>query len=264
LLINSGLTVFPRLFCTSTGCKFLCITVALHDESRLRFLTTVDFPPFNYLNQNGVLSGYHIDLVRSLCSELKVEHLCQIEARPWNELTKRLKDGKAEAIIAGLAPTAENRMEFSFSRPYMRFPARFISLQGTKPEQPFFIWLRSQHIGVIGHTVHKTMLSNYFPDVRITTFNDSTQLYAALESKLIDLAFGDGMTFSLWLANPQAGGFCQFIGGSYYGIGYLGDGMRIAVNNLSLALAMNYAIQSLERKGKLTELYMRYFPVGFY
>jgi len=59
---------------------------------------------------------------------------------------------------------------------------------------------------------------------------------------------------------------CLFIGGAYMGIGYLGQGMRIAAaeNNPRLINALNYALQQLERKGKLAELYLRYFPVGFY
>src|SRR6185295_11325238 len=29
---------------------------------RLRFLTSVDFPPFNFADQNGKLAGFHVDL----------------------------------------------------------------------------------------------------------------------------------------------------------------------------------------------------------
>ncbi|KAA6206786.1 MAG: hypothetical protein DU429_05475 [Candidatus Tokpelaia sp.] len=59
---------------------------------------------------------------------------------------------------------------------------------------------------------------------------------------------------------------CVFIGGTYMGLGYLGQGLRIAVaeKDRRLASALNYALQQLERKGKLAELYLRYFPVGFY
>lgn len=59
---------------------------------------------------------------------------------------------------------------------------------------------------------------------------------------------------------------CVFIGGTYMGLGYLGQGLRIAVaeKDRRLVSALNYALQQLERKGKLAELYLRYFPVGFY
>ena len=40
---------------------------------RLRFLTTTDFPPFNFTDQSGRLSGFHIDLARALCEELGLQ-----------------------------------------------------------------------------------------------------------------------------------------------------------------------------------------------
>lgn len=233
---------------------------------RLRFLTTVDFPPFNYITRNGDLAGYNIDLVRALCSELKVENICQIEALPWDELVPRLKNGSGEAVIAGLAPSVENRAVLAFTRAYMRFPARFISLRETQPGQPFLTWLRAQRVGVLGDTVHENMFSAYFPGVRTVIFHHDEKLYEALMARSIDLAFGDGLAFSLWLSGSQTGHCCRFIGEPYPGPGYLGEGMRIAVTqkNVPLAQAMDYALQSLERKGRMTELYLRYFPVGFY
>ena len=38
---------------------------------RLRFLTTVDFPPFNFIDQTGKLAGFHVDLVREIPEALK-------------------------------------------------------------------------------------------------------------------------------------------------------------------------------------------------
>ena len=45
---------------------------------RLRFLTTTDFPPFNFLDGAGRLSGFHIDLARAICAELDIADKCQI------------------------------------------------------------------------------------------------------------------------------------------------------------------------------------------
>jgi len=131
--------------------------------------------------------------------------------------------------------------------------------------------------------------------MQLVAFADKKELLAGLKAKKIDLAFGDGMSFALMMSaeaaaaragapadKAKAGGSpaeaaaaktgkeaescCLFIGGAYMGIGYLGQGMRIAAaeNNPRLINALNYALQQLERKGKLAELYLRYFPVGFY
>ena len=36
-------------------------------RSRIRFLTTHDFPPFNFLDQQNHVSGFHVDLAREIC-----------------------------------------------------------------------------------------------------------------------------------------------------------------------------------------------------
>ena len=62
---------------------------------RLRFLTTTDFPPFNFIDKSGRLSGFHIDLARAICAELGIAEKCQIQALPWSELGDALNKGEA-------------------------------------------------------------------------------------------------------------------------------------------------------------------------
>ena len=68
---------------------------------RIRFLTTVDFPPFNFLDSSGRLTGFHVDLARAICRELEIVDKCQIQALPWAELQDALQKKEGEAIIAG-------------------------------------------------------------------------------------------------------------------------------------------------------------------
>ncbi|WP_244439871.1 transporter substrate-binding domain-containing protein [Nitratireductor aquibiodomus] len=89
---------------------------------RLRFLTTVDFFPFSYLDADNRLSGVHIDLARQICDELDMMERCQVQALPWDELDTAIESKQGEAIIAGLAITAENRERYLFSRPICVFP----------------------------------------------------------------------------------------------------------------------------------------------
>src|SRR5690606_36944628 len=85
--------------------------------TRIRFLTTVDFPPFNYLDGDGRLGGFHVDLARAICRELDVVERCEIQGLPWDELDEAMAADNGEAIIAGLALTAESRERYAFTRP---------------------------------------------------------------------------------------------------------------------------------------------------
>ena len=42
----------------------------------LRFVTETDYPPFNYYDEDGTLTGFNIDLARAICAELAVT--CEI------------------------------------------------------------------------------------------------------------------------------------------------------------------------------------------
>ena len=65
----------------------------LSNLPRFRVLTTVDFPPFSFVDQTGRLSGFHVDLVREICRELAIEAKCQIQVAPFADLQKALDEG---------------------------------------------------------------------------------------------------------------------------------------------------------------------------
>jgi polar amino acid transport system substrate-binding protein len=233
---------------------------------RLRFLTTTDFPPFNFLDGAGKLSGFHIDLARAICAELGIVDKCQIQALPWGELEGALEKGEGEAIIAGIAATPQSRQTYAFSRSYLQFPARFIMPKSKAFAEPIFDKLRSKRVGVLAGSAHERMLRDYFNTVQIVSFDGPEALYSDLKAGKIDAAFGDGMRFAFWLGGSDAGGCCRFAGGPYLAPEYLGTGMAIATraDNPALAAAIDYALQEISMKGTFAEFYLRYFPVSFF
>jgi ABC-type amino acid transport substrate-binding protein len=55
----------------------------------IRFLTEGDYPPFNYLDEDNVLTGFNVDMARAVCLELAAA--CDIQVRPWSELIPALR-----------------------------------------------------------------------------------------------------------------------------------------------------------------------------
>ncbi|MER8809450.1 transporter substrate-binding domain-containing protein [Mesorhizobium australicum] len=233
---------------------------------RLRFLTTTDFPPFNFLDGAGKLSGFHIDLARAICVELGIVDKCQIQALPWAELQGALERGEGEAVIAGIAPTPQSRQTYAFSRAYLQFPARFITPKNKALAEPLFDKLHGKRVGVISGSAHERMLRDYFGTVQVVPFDKPEDLFGNLKAGKIDAAFGDGMRFAFWLGGSDAAGCCRFAGGPYLAPEYLGTGMAIATraDNPALAAALDYALQEISMKGTFAEFYLRYFPVSFF
>jgi polar amino acid transport system substrate-binding protein len=238
----------------------------ISDLPRVLFLTTVDFPPFNFIDSGGRLSGFHVDLARAICRELDIVPKCQIQALPWSELEGALGKKEGEAIIAGLAVTEENRARYAFTRSYLKFPARFVMPRAKALTEPLSGKLKGQAVGVVAGSAHEAMLRDYFPQVKVVAFPKQEDMLAALKAGEIAAALGDGMRLGFWLAGSDSGDCCRFAGGPYLAPEYLGEGLAIAVapDNARLAAAFDYALHQINADGTFAELYLRYFPVSFY
>ncbi|MEP2979913.1 MAG: transporter substrate-binding domain-containing protein [Lentilitoribacter sp.] len=244
---------------------------------RLRFLTTVDFPPFSFLDENGRLTGFHVDLARNICSILKIIDRCQIQAIEWKDLPQAIQSKQGDAMIAGFSISADARKNYLFSRSYLELPARFIALNGkdinlkalstdVKTNDPAWKKKEPIKVGVARNSAHEAMLKNWFPKAEVKAFDDRIELYKALKSGDVNLLFGDGLQFSFWLSGEDAGGCCEFVGGPYLSQYYLGEGLAVAVtkDNADLLKTLNYGLSLLGKNGNFAELYLRYFPNGIY
>jgi polar amino acid transport system substrate-binding protein len=232
----------------------------------VRFLMTTDFPPFSFLDGAGRLTGFHVDLARAICAELAILEKCEIQALPWGELDGALAAKQGEAIIAGISVTPESRKRYGFSRSYLQFPARFVMPKAKIAAEPLQSSLAGQRIAVIGGSAHEKMLRDYFPEVKVVTYAKPEWIFQDLKAGKIAGAFGDGMRLSFWLAGSDSDGCCTFAGGPYLAPDYLGPGLAIAVSkdNAVLTQAFDYALQQITVKGTFAELYLRYFPLGFF
>jgi polar amino acid transport system substrate-binding protein len=105
-----------------------------------------------------------------------------------------------------------------------------------------------------------------FPEVTRRSYPTADAARAAVKSGEVDAHFGDGMQLSFWLQSEAAAGCCAFAGGPYLEARFFGQGYAIAVarGSKDLRNAINAALHSLNEKGVFAELYLRYFPVGFF
>jgi polar amino acid transport system substrate-binding protein len=234
--------------------------------ARMRFLTTLDFPPFSYLDSANHLTGFNVDLARALCDVLEIADRCQIQAMPWEELQAGLKNGQGEAVIAGIAASEPARQSMIFSRPYMRMAARFAVNKKTPLAPPEGGGFGASVIGVVAGSAHEKMLRTFFPKAVIASLPDSGELYGQLRDGKVAAIYGDAMGLSFWLQGAASGGCCAYSGEAYYSDAFLGTGMRIALkpDDAGLMQSLNFALKEAQERGVMDELYLKYFPVGFY
>ncbi|WP_421725314.1 transporter substrate-binding domain-containing protein [Bauldia sp.] len=230
----------------------------------IRFLTTDDFPPFGFLDENGRLTGFNVDLASAICAELDIS--CTIQAREWDDLLRALEDGNADAVLAGIAITVAARELLDFSDVYLRTPGRFATRADMEPFALTADGMAGKTLAVVARTAHEAYLAAFFPEVGRKLYPTVDEARAALRNGEADAFFGDGMQLSFWLQSEAADGCCRFIGGPYLESRFFGEGMAVALprDAVDLKQAIDSALASLFENGTYAELYLRYFPVGFF
>jgi polar amino acid transport system substrate-binding protein len=235
------------------------------DLSRItvvRFLTEVDYPPFDYAGPDGNPAGFNVDLARMVCEEMKVA--CTVQMRRFDTLIPALNKNEGDAVIASIAASPQTRAKVDFSDPYYRTPARFVSrkdkpLDDLKPEA-----LAGKTVAVVAGTAHEAYLKELFTEATLKPYPTADAARFALQKGDVDLMFGDGIVLAFWLNGTDSANCCVFRGGPYLESRFFGEGVGIAVKrgNDLLRQAFNWALFRLWEKGRFTDLWLRYFPIS--
>jgi polar amino acid transport system substrate-binding protein len=227
----------------------------------IRFLTTADFPPFNFRDGNGELIGFNIDLAKRICAEVDVA--CTIQAWPWDQAADALADSQGDALIAGVAMTPESGERFDFTSVYLALPGRFVT-RADFVEDFSLGMLADQRLAVRAGSAHEDFLERYLPDVERIGFDSEIEALDAVRTGEAYAYFGDAMRASFWLNDNLA--CCGFAGDAYFRPNLFGEGLSIAVpaGGDPIRHAIDWALVRLKENGALDELYLRWFPIGFY
>jgi polar amino acid transport system substrate-binding protein len=229
----------------------------------IRFLTELDYPPFDYAGTDGNPAGFNVDLARLLCAEINIT--CTIQARRFDLLLDALNDKSGgDAVIASIAANAATRRQADFTDPYYRTPARFVARTDSPIRDVLPELVEGKKIAVVAGTAHEAFLKEMFTEAELHPYPNAAAAREALRNKEVDLLFGDGVSLAFWLNGSDSNGCCAFRGGPYLESRYFGEGIGIAVKrgNDLLRQALNWALFRLWEKGSYTDLWLRYFPIS--
>ena len=230
----------------------------------LRFLTTGDFPPFNFYDEDGVLTGFNVDLARAICLQLQVT--CEVSERPWAQLLPSLQKSDVDAVIAGHAVTAQALQKVAFSDRYFHTPGRFARHQKNTGLTATPEGLEGKRIAVASGTAHEAYVRQFFRGSRILVFDNPDIAREALKAGEVDVVFGDAVSLSFWINGTASEQCCRFSGGAFLEPKFFGDGMAIALpkDDPQLKADVNNALAEVRTSGRFIELVTRYFPFRLY
>lgn len=227
----------------------------------LRFLTDSDYPPFNYYDEDGTLTGFNVDFARAICFEL--ETTCDIQAVEWSALLPALGRGEADAVIASIGISPVTLANVDFTNRYYFTPARFVMRKDAPGLDITPEGLEARRIAVVKDTAHEAYLAAFFRDsILISAANEDAAREALVKGEA-DALFGDGLGLMFWLNGTTSAGCCEYRGGAFADDRYFGDGVGIAVRkgDAELKKLVDGAIDKVRRSGRYEELLLRYFPL---
>jgi polar amino acid transport system substrate-binding protein len=236
----------------------------MHKLDKLRFVTDSDYPPFHYFDEEGVLTGFNVDLAKAICEALEVQ--CEVRPVEWEDLFAALDKDEADAAIASIRIDADTLQKVDMTDRYYATPARFIArkdseLKDIRPET-----VGGKKIAVVKGTGHEAYVRLYFPEAVIVSFDSAEEAQDSLKSGEVDLMFGDGIGLTFWLNGVTSNSCCEFRGGPYLDSRFFGEGVGIAVKkgNRKLVDILNYGLEQVHASGRFEGLFLRYFPMNFF
>ncbi len=231
-------------------------TSAFADD--VRFVTEGAYAPWNYIDDNGELAGFEIDLGNELCERMDAS--CEWVVNEWDSIIPNLVAGNYDAILAGMSVTEERMQAIAFSAEYFpsTVPARFIALKDTSVD---FNNLKGLRIGAQGATIHSAYLEETFQaDNTILKYETPDQSVTDLLAGNIDVLFADGLYLEPIVAtNSDA---LTFVGPEQTVGAGVGIGMR--KDDSELQVRVQSALESVKADGTLDTLIMEYFEKGPY
>jgi len=259
-LINLSLIfIFPAQVAAQVGS--LGATTDQPRRVAIRFVTDSDYPPFHYYDEEGVLTGFNVDIARAICLELSAT--CDIQVRNWPELLPALRRGDADAVIASHAITPALVKEFDVTDRYYFTPARFVGRRDGQAVTATPEGLFGKRIGVVRASAHEAYARTFFPNSAIVPFESAELAWDAVRTGGgVDVSFGDGIALTFWINGTLSRGCCELKGGPYFEPKFFGDGVGIVVSKKDPQLKgwINGALGQIRAKRRYEEWLLRFFP----
>ena len=114
-LIAIILTTLMLLSCL-TACSSGKTLADVEEAGKLTIATSPDFPPFEYLAEDGSVVGIEIDILNLVCAELGVE--LDIQQMDFDSVLPGVQTGKYDLGASGISVTPEREENTLFTVPY--------------------------------------------------------------------------------------------------------------------------------------------------
>jgi len=243
---------------------FFGTSVSAKEWKKIRVGVEGAYPPFSWVEPDGTLKGFDIEIAMALCKEIGAE--CVLVTQDWDGIIPALLARKYDAIIASMSITEERKKKVAFSEKYYNTPAKFARKKGSGITISK-AGLKGRSVGVQRATIHDNFITGEFGnDFEIKRYGTQDEAYLDALAGRVDLLLADSIAMEAGFLKTDNGKGWEFVGKGYSDPKYFGDGAGVALRkgNSDLAKLFNKAIKSIRANGVYKRINDKYFPFDVY
>ena len=213
--------------------------------------TNAEYPPFEFVNEEGQITGFDIELFDAIAEEAGFEY--ELVNTRWDGIFVALASGEFDAVISAATITPERAEQVNFSDPYFNAGQRIaVRADNTDIQGPED--LDGKNVGVQLGTTGDIWLTDE-TDAEVKRYDENTLAFEALANGDLDAVVADGPTAAEVLqANPEMD--LKLLPGVYTDEEY---GIAVNKDQPELLEAINEGLAAVRESGEYDEIYQKYF-----
>lgn len=183
-IINRPLAIFALLACTLLGSSLVQAQSpeTVLQKGKLTFALTGKYPPFSFIDPQGNLTGFDIEIGDNLAQRMGLQGKPVTTA--WDGIIGGLLAGKYDAIIGSLAITDERLKAVDFSDAYYQSGAQLFVPKGSPLQS--IDEMNGKVIGVTLGETYENWLRENKPGVQLKTYKGLPDILLDLQNKRLD------------------------------------------------------------------------------
>ncbi|MDX9667893.1 ABC transporter substrate-binding protein [Pseudomonas sp. P5_152] len=231
----------------------------------LRLGVDPSYPPLEYKNQDGSLTGFGVDIAQALCDELKAR--CVWVESSWDGMIPGLLARKFDAIASSMTVTAKRQEMIAFTDKVSNAPARLVIKRGANL-QPTVESLQGKRVGVEQGSTQEAFAKAVWGSkgVDVLSYQNQDQVYNDLVVGRLDASLQGSIQASYGFLNKPQGQGYEFSGATldnpkFFGVG---DGIGVRKADVELREDLNKALATILANGTYGRINDKYFDFDVY
>jgi cystine transport system substrate-binding protein len=210
------------------------------------------YPPFNYQDENGKLTGFEVEFAEALAKELGVK--VEFQPSKWDGILAALESKRLDLVINQVTISEERKKKYDFSTPYTVSGIQALVRKGNEDSIKSAADLAGKKVGVGLGTNYEQWLKENAPKADIRTYDDDPTKFQDLNVGRIDAILVDRL--AAFEMVEKTGGRLAVAGEPF---SRQESGIALRKGDPELLAAIDKAIAKLKADGTLKAISEKWF-----